>query len=146
DVARFDEVIDYKNEDVDQRIGELCPNKVDIFFDNVGGDILEAALNHLNLHARVVMCGGISSYNAIEPLPGPKNLMNLVITRSHMKGFIVLDYMDRAHIAVPDLAGWIASGELVYSVDVQEGFENIPDTLNRLFKGKNLGKQLLKLG
>ena len=146
DVAKFDDVIDYKNEDVDQRIGELCPDKVDIFFDNVGGDILEAALNHLNLHATVVLCGGISSYNATEPVPGPSNLMNLVVQRAHMKGFIVLDYMDRMHIAVPELLGWVGSGDLVYNVDVQEGFENIPDTLNRLFTGKNLGKQLLKLG
>ncbi|MCX2981821.1 NADP-dependent oxidoreductase [Halieaceae bacterium IMCC14734] len=146
DVAKFDDVIDYKNEDVDQRIGELCPDKVDIFFDNVGGDILEAALNHLAMNASVVLCGGISSYNATEPVPGPTNLMNLIIARAHMKGFIVLDYMDRIHIAVPELLGWIASGELVYNVDIQEGFDNIPDTLNRLFMGKNLGKQLLKLG
>lgn len=143
--ARFDEVIDYKNENVNQRIGELCPNKVDVFFDNVGGDILEAALNHINMKARVVLCGGISSYNATEPVPGPSNLMNLVINRARMEGFIVIDYMDRAHIAVPELLGWVNSGELVHQVDLQEGFENIPDTLNRLFTGKNLGKQLLKI-
>ena len=145
DVARFDEVIDYKNENVNQRIAELCPNKVDVYFDNVGGDILEAALNHLNQGARVVMCGGISGYNATEPVPGPANLMNLIIARARMEGFIVLDYMDRSHIAVPELLGWIKSGELVHQEDVQEGFENIPDTLNRLFSGKNIGKQLLKI-
>ncbi len=145
DVARFDDVIDYKNENVDQRIAELCPNKVDVFFDNVGGDILEAALNHINMRARVVLCGGISAYNATEPQPGPKNLMNLVIMRARMEGFIVIDYMDRSHIAIPELMGWVQSGELVYKEDVQEGFENIPDTLNRLFTGKNLGKQILKI-
>ncbi len=145
DVARFDEVIDYKSENVDQRIAELCPNKVDVFFDNVGGDILEAALNHINMRARVVLCGGISAYNATEPQPGPKNLMNLVIMRARMEGFIVIDYMDRSHIAIPELMGWVQSGELVYKEDVQEGFENIPDTLNRLFTGKNLGKQILKI-
>ncbi len=145
DVAKFDGVIDYKSEDVDARIGELCPDKVDIFFDNVGGDILEAALNHLNLHSSVVLCGGISSYNATEPVPGPTNLMNLVIARAHMKGFIILDYMDRMHIAIPELLGWVGSGEVAYSVDVQEGFENIPDTLTRLFTGANMGKQLLKI-
>jgi len=145
EVARFDDVIDYKNENVDRRIGELCPDKVDIFFDNVGGGILEAALNHINMKARVVLCGGISAYNAVEPQPGPANLMNLVIMRARMEGFIVMDYMDRMHIAIPDLLGWIQSGELVHQEDIQEGFENIPDTLNRLFTGKNLGKQLLKI-
>jgi NADPH-dependent curcumin reductase CurA len=145
DVARFDDVIDYKAENVDERIGALCPNRVDVFFDNVGGDILEAALNHINMHARVVLCGGISSYNATEPVPGPTNLMNLVIMRARMEGFIVIDYMDRSQVAVKDLLGWIQSGELVHQEDVQEGFENIPATLNRLFTGRNLGKQLLKI-
>ena len=93
--ARFDGAIDYKSEDVDARIGELCPNRVDVFFDNVGGGILEAALNHINMRARVVLCGGISSYNATEPVPGPANLMNLVINRARMEGFIIIDYFDR---------------------------------------------------
>ncbi|MCZ6460596.1 MAG: NADP-dependent oxidoreductase [Gammaproteobacteria bacterium] len=145
EIAHFDGVIDYKNEDVDQRIGQLCPDKVDVFFDNVGGEILEAALNHLNMNARVVLCGGISGYNATEPQPGPNNLMNLVIMRARMEGFIVIDYMDRAHIAIPELIGWIESGELVDQEDVQEGFENIPGTLNRLFTGQNVGKQILKI-
>jgi NADPH-dependent curcumin reductase CurA len=145
DAAGFDEVIDYKNEDVNARIAETCPNRLDVYFDNVGGDILEAALNHLNLRARVVMCGGISGYNATQPIPGPANLMNLVTTRSRMEGFIILDYMARAPEAVKELLGWIAAGELKFQVDVQEGFDNIPDTLQRLFTGKNLGKQLLKI-
>jgi len=119
--------------------------KVDVFFDNVGGDILEAALNHINMKARVALCGGISAYNATEPVPGPVNLMNLVIMRARMEGFIVIDYMDRAGIAVEELLGWVGSGELKFQIDLQEGFENIPDTLNRLFTGKNLGKQLLKI-
>ena len=143
--AGFDDVIDYKSEDVDARIAETCPNKVDVFFDNVGGDILEAALNHINMKARVVLCGGISAYNATEPVPGPTNLMNLVIMRGRMEGFIVIDYMHRAGEAITDLMGWIGAGELKYQVDMQEGFDNIPDTLNRLFTGKNLGKQLLKI-
>ncbi len=141
----FDDVIDYKNEDVDARIAETCPNKVDVFFDNVGGDILEAALNHINMRARVVLCGGISSYNATEPVPGPTNLMNLVVMRGRMEGFIVIDYMHRAGEAITELLGWIGSGQLHYQVDVQEGFENIPDTLQRLFTGQNIGKQLLKI-
>jgi NADPH-dependent curcumin reductase CurA len=144
-VARFDGVIDYKNEDVNGRIAELCPDRVDVFFDNVGGGILEAALNHINMRARVVLCGGISAYNSTEPLPGPSNLMNLVIMRARMEGFIIIDYMDRTQVAVADLLEWIRSGELVHQEDIQEGFENIPDTLNRLFTGKNIGKQLLKI-
>jgi hypothetical protein len=145
EVAQFDDVIDYKSENVDQRIGELCPTRVDVFFDNVGGDILEAALNHINMHARIVLCGGISGYNATEPVPGPSNLMNLVVMRARMEGFIVLDYMDRAAEAAAELVGWVQSGELVHREDIQEGFENIPDTLNRLFTGRNIGKQLLKI-
>jgi NADPH-dependent curcumin reductase CurA len=143
--ARFDDVIDYKSEDVDARIGELCPDKVDVFFDNVGGDILEAALNHINLRARIVLCGGISGYNATEPQPGPTNLMNLVVMRARMEGFIVIDYMDRFAEGAAALAGWLQSGELVHRDDVQEGFENIPTTLNRLFTGRNIGKQMLKI-
>ena len=145
DEGLFDGAIDYKSEDVDARIGELCPNRVDVFFDNVGGGILEAALNHINLRARVVLCGGISSYNATEPVPGPANLMNLVINRARMEGFIIIDYFDRIAQAVNDLMGWIQSGELIYENDVQEGFENIPQTLTRLFTGQNHGKQLLKI-
>ncbi len=143
--ARFDDVIDYKAEDVDARIGELCPNGVDVFFDNVGGDILEAALNHIAMKARVVLCGGIANYNATEPQPGPNNLMNLVIMRARMEGFIVIDYMDRFAEGAMALLGWLQSGELVHRDDVQEGFENIPATLNRLFTGKNIGKQMLKI-
>jgi NADPH-dependent curcumin reductase CurA len=145
DEAGFDEVIDYKNENVNARIGTTCPDKLDVYFDNVGGEILEAALNHIKLNARVVMCGGISGYNATEPVPGPSNLMNLVTTRSRMEGFIILDYLPRAAEAIEDLLGWIASGDLKYQVDLQEGFDNIPDTLQRLFTGQNLGKQLLKI-
>src|SRR5262245_26366261 len=143
--ARFDDVIDYKRENVDQRIAALCPKGVDVFFDNVGGEILEAALNHLAMRARVVLCGGISSYNATEPPPGPRNIMNLVNMRARMEGFIVIDYMSRNDVAIPELLRWIKSGELVHQEDIQQGFENIPETLTRLFTGKNLGKQLLKI-
>ena len=143
--AGFDEAIDYKNENVNEAIARTCPNKVDVFFDNVGGDILEAALNHINMRARVVLCGGISGYNATAPIPGPANLMNLVVMRGRMEGFIVIDYMHRAGEAIEELMGWIQAGKLNYQVDLQEGFENIPDTLTRLFTGANVGKQLLKI-
>ena len=143
--AGFDHAIDYKLGNLDQQIAEACPEKWNVFFDNVGGGTLEAALNHLNLRSRVVMCGGIANYNATEPQPGPSNIMNLVIMRSRMEGFIVLDYYARAGEAIKDLLGWIGTGDLKYQVDMQEGFENIPGTLQRLFTGKNLGKQLLKV-
>jgi len=144
--ARFDACIDYKSEPVGRRLGELCPQGLDVYFDNVGGEILEAALDHLALRARVVLCGGISSYNDVEPRPGPRNLMNLVIQRARMEGFIVLDYFGRMEEAVRQLGAWVRAGEIVHEEDVQHGFENIPATLTRLFRGQNLGKQLLQLG
>ena len=143
--ARLDAAIDYKREHVGERIGELCAAGVNVFFDNVGGDILEAALDHLAMRARIVLCGGISAYNATEPPPGPRNLMNLVIQRAKMEGFIVIDYLDRSHTAAPELLDWVERGEIVYQEDIQQEFDNIPDTLTRLFTGKNVGKQLLKL-
>jgi NADPH-dependent curcumin reductase CurA len=145
DVAKFDGAIDYKREDVSERIGALCPDKWDIFFDNVAGPILEAALNHLNLYSRVVMCGGIANYNNIEPVPGPNNLMNIVTNRGRMQGFIILDYLPRAMEAIEALVGWVSAGDIVYEVDVQEGFDNIPQTLQRLYTGENFGKQLLRI-
>ncbi|MAW32630.1 MAG: NADP-dependent oxidoreductase [Alteromonadaceae bacterium] len=145
EVAGLDEAIDYKQGNLNEQIAAACPNKWNVFFDNVGGETLEAALNHLDLYSRVVLCGGISGYNAEEPLPGPSNLMNLVTNRSRMEGFIILDYMPRAMEAIQDLMGWVMSGNLKFQVDVQEGFENIPTTLRRLYTGENHGKQLLKL-
>jgi len=145
EAAGFDAVIDYKQGNVSEQIKATCPDKVDVYFDNVGGDILEAALNHINLRSRIVMCGGISGYNATEPVPGPVNLMNIITMRARMEGFIVLDYMPRAGEAIADLLQWIGSGELHYQVDLQQGFDNIPNTLKRLFTGENLGKQLLQI-
>ncbi|MDG1522773.1 MAG: zinc-binding dehydrogenase, partial [Hellea sp.] len=130
---------------VKAQIAHHCPNKWDVFFDNVGGPILEAALDHINLRSRVVLCGSISGYNSTGPIPGPSNLSNLTINRAKMEGFIVLDYMPRAMEAIQDLMTWITSGQLIYKVDLREGFENIPSTLKRLYTGKNLGKQLLKI-
>ena len=145
DTARLDATIDYKADNVSARIGELCPNGVNVYFDNVGGDILEAALDHLAMNARVVLCGGIAAYNDTQPRPGPRNLMNLVVQRGRMEGFIVVDYLARMQEAIVPLTAWTKSGELVHQEDVQEGFDSVPDTLNRLFTGKNLGKQLQKL-
>ncbi|MEK9820502.1 MAG: NADP-dependent oxidoreductase, partial [Pseudomonadales bacterium] len=141
----FDDVIDYKSEDVGEAIQRTCPDRVDVFFDNVGGAILEAALDHIALHSRIVMCGAISGYNSDSAVPGPKNLMNIISRRTKMQGFIILDYIDQAPSAIAQLGEWIAKGQMRFEVDVQTGFENIPATLKRLFTGENMGKQLLKI-
>jgi len=143
--AHFDAAVDYKREDVTQRLRALCPKGIDVYFDNVGGDILDAALANLAQRARIVQCGGISGYNEATPPPGPRNLMNLVVTRSRMEGFIVIDYAARFGEGVTQLAKWVAEGKLAHAEDVQHGLENAPKTFLRLFQGKNLGKQILKL-
>ena len=145
ETAHLDAAIDYKREDVAQRLRELCPKGIDVYFDNVGGEILDAALANLAQRARVVLCGGISGYNEATPAPGPRNLMNLVITRSRMEGFIVIDYVPRFAEGAAKLAQWVAEGKLAHAEDVQRGIENAPKTFLRLFQGKNLGKQLLQV-
>ena len=145
DACGLDGVIDYKSEDIGARLGELCPDDIDVFFDNVGGDTLEAALDHMADFSRIVLCGAISQYNNESPSPGPRNLMILVSRRIRMQGFIVLDYLDRAEEAFTEIAAWVMDGKIAWREDIQEGFENIPATLQRLFDGRNQGKQLLKL-
>ncbi len=145
DEAGFDAAIDYKSEDVKARLKELCPKGVDIFFDNVGGPILDAALARIAMRGRVVLCGGIAAYDAAEPPPGPRNYLNLISKRGRMEGFIVLDYLPRAAEALGALAGWVQAGKVKNRVDVQVGLENAPATLKRLFEGKNEGKQLLRV-
>lgn len=141
----FDAAIDYKSENVMKRLQAECPDGIDVFFDNVGGDILDDALLNMAQNGRIVLCGGISSYNSEELPPGPKNYMQLVIRRCRMEGFIVIDYLHRAAEAIQALSGWIRSGQLKHAEDIQEGFENTPATFLRLFEGKNLGKQLLRI-
>ena len=143
--CKLDAVIDYKNEDIQQRIGELCPEGVNVFFDNVGGATLEAGIEHMADFGRIALCGAISSYNDTTPKPGPRNLMYLVSRRVRMQGFIVLDYLDRAGEAIDALTGWVMAGDIAWREDIQEGLDNIPTTLQRLFDGSNVGKQLLKL-
>ncbi len=145
DELGFDACIDYKSESVLARLGELCPKGIDVFFDNVGGDILDAALERLALRGRVVLCGSISQYNMDHLPPGPKNYLKLRFQRGRMEGFIILDYLPRAAEAVRDLAAWVAEGKLKDEVDVLRGFENAPKALARLFRGENRGKQLLQI-
>ncbi|MFK7914890.1 MAG: NADP-dependent oxidoreductase [Pseudomonadales bacterium] len=141
----FDAAVDYRNESVKAALKSHCPDGLNVFFDNVGGDILDAALARIAIGARVVICGGISRYQADQLPPGPANYMNLVFRRATMSGFLMSDYMDEAPMALGRIRQWIESGQLVYKEDLQHGFENIPTTLLRLFSGKNFGKQLLKL-
>jgi NADPH-dependent curcumin reductase CurA len=144
--ARLDGAIDYKAEDVGARLSELCPNGIDVFFDNVGGEILEAVIDRIALRARIVLCGGISGYNEKEPPPGPRNLMNIVRLRARIEGLIVIDYARRFAEGTAQLAAWVRAGELAHREDVQHGIENAPRTFLRLFSGENIGKQLLQVG
>jgi len=143
--AHFDAAIDYKSEDVGERMAALCPEGVDVFFDNVGGDVLDHALANLARGARIVICGSISRYNLEEKPPGPRNYYNIVAQRGRMEGFVVIDFLPRAAEATADLLRGVQDGQIVWKVDVQKGFENIPQTLRRLYTGANFGKQLLEL-
>ena len=143
--ANFDAAIDYKSADLAETLRELCPNGIDLVFDNVGGEFLDTALTLINMNARIVLCGAISTYNNESPAPGPSNYMSLVIMRAKMEGFIVLDYLDRFPEAISSLSNWVEEGKITYLEDIQEGIENAPDTLVRLFTGQNFGKQLLKI-
>lgn len=143
--CKLDGAIDYKNENIHQRLEELCPEGVDVFYDNVGGDTLEVLLEHMRDFGRIVCCGQISVYNNENPQPGPRNLTRIIERRIRMQGFIMLDYIDRVDEAMNNIAPWVMGGEIAFREDIQEGFENIPSTLLRLFSGENQGKQLLKV-
>lgn len=145
DALGADAAIDYKGENVGQRLAALCPHGIDLYFDNVGGATLEAAIGRMKRHGRIALCGMISTYNDAVPSPGPSNLFELIARCVRMQGFLVSDYFDRFEAARQTMAGWLAEGQLKAFVDVQEGFENIPKTFMRIFTGENVGKQLLKL-
>ncbi len=140
----FDEVIDYKSENVAKKIREFAPNGINIYFDNVGGEILDAALLNLGLGARVVICGAISQYNDTQ-FNGLKNYMKIVSARGTMSGIIVLDYFPRAKEALTDLSQWIKEGKIKYKEHIVDGIEKFPEALNMLFTGENYGKLLLKI-
>jgi len=145
ETAKLDAAIDYKNEDVAQRLDQEFPDGIELFFDNVGGDILDAALARMANHGRITMCGAISGYNEKELPAGPKNIRQIVTRRLTVRGFILLDHLKDAPKAMADLGRWAAEGRIVVEEDVQQGFENTPKTFLRLFQGKNLGKQLLQI-
>jgi NADPH-dependent curcumin reductase len=141
----FDAAIDYKGEDVGDALRTHCPEGVDVYFDNVGGEILDAALARLARGARVVICGAISQYNNLDAVKGPSNYMSLLVNRARMQGFVVIDYMSRYPEATFEMAGWIAEGKLIAREDVVEGLESFPEALGKLFAGENVGKLVLKL-
>jgi NADPH-dependent curcumin reductase len=141
----FDAAIDYKSEDVRKALKAAAPAGIDVYFDNVGGDILDAALAHLARGARIVICGAISQYNNTTPVKGPSNYLALLVNRASMTGMVVFDYADRYALAAREMAGWMVEGKLKARSDVVEGFETFPETLLKLFKGENTGKLVLKV-
>jgi NADPH-dependent curcumin reductase CurA len=144
DELGFDAAIDYKNDDVGKALSRHCPDGIDVYFDNVGGEILDAALARLAHGARIVICGAISQYNEDE-MRGPRNYMMLLVRRARMQGFLVFDYASRYREAAREMGGWIAAGELKTREDVVPGLETFPETLLKLFRGENDGKLMLEV-
>ena len=141
----FDAGINYKRENVPSALKRTCPNGIDVDFENVGGEILDAVLAQINIGARISLCGMISQYNATERMPGPYNLVMLVVKRARIEGFLVSDYMNRAAEAVTTLGRWFMEGKIKYRVDVVEGLEQAPQAVNKLFDGSNQGKLVVKI-
>lgn len=145
DELGFDSAINYKTENVAAALKKHCPNGIDIDFENVGGEIMDAVLARINLRARIVLCGLISGYNATEPVPGPYNFANILVQRARVEGFIVMDYASRAMECMTELGKWLMEGKLKYRVDEVEGLKAAPMALNRLFEGANIGKLVVKI-
>lgn len=141
----FDAAIDYKSDDMIQSLKEYCPKGIDVFFDNVGGDILDLALTKLRRHARVVICGAISQYNNKARVKGPSNYLSLLVNRATMQGMVVFDYADQYGKAAKELGQWLAEGKLKSKEDIYEGIENFRETYDRLFTGDKQGKLILKV-
>jgi NADPH-dependent curcumin reductase CurA len=146
---KFDACIDYKGGNVQEAVRaglkQHCPKGVDVYFDNVGGEILDIVLTRLNKHARIVICGAISQYNNTTPVKGPSNYMMLLVARARMQGMVVFDYADRYGVAIKDIAQWMKEGKFISKEDVVPGIENFPATMNKLFSGENFGKLVLKV-
>lgn len=142
----FDAAIDYKSDDLKAALRAHAPNRVDVFFDNVGGEVLDVVLTRLARGARVVICGAISQYNATEAVQGPSNYMQLLVSRARMEGFVVFDYADRFREAAKELAGWLHEGKIVAREEIVDGgVDAFPAALRRLFAGENTGKLVLRL-
>ncbi len=141
----FDDAIDYKAEDLGKRLAETCPKGIDVFWDNVGGPTLDAALARLAMRARVVVCGAISQYEDFEHAYGPKNYLNLISRRARMEGFLVLDYAPRFMEGIMTLGGLIGQGKLKHKTTVLDGLDKTPEALQRLFTGDHDGKLMVRV-
>jgi len=141
----FDACIDYKHEDVKEALRRHCPKGVDVYFDNVGGAILDDVLTVISRGARIVICGAISQYNSTTGIKGPSNYLSLLINGARMEGFVVFNYLARYPEAARALGEWRAAGKIKSREDVVSGFENFPETLLKLFSGENFGKLVLKV-
>ncbi|NBM17828.1 NADP-dependent oxidoreductase [Streptomyces sp. GC420] len=142
----FDAAFNYKNGPVSEQLREAAPDGIDVYFDNVGGDHLEAAIGSLNRDGRIAVCGMISVYNATEPAPGPRNLARLIQTRGHIEGFLVGDHYDLQPQFVQEVGAWVRSGELKYRETVVEGIENNLEAFFGVLRGDNTGKMVVKVG
>ena len=140
----FDACIDYKAGDLKNALRDACPKGVDVYFDNVGGEILDTVLTRLARKARIVICGAISQYNNTTPVTGPANYLSLLVNRARMEGMVVFDYTDRFPVAVAELAGHLRSGRMKSKEDVVVGLQTFPETLLKLFNGENFGKLVLQ--
>ena len=141
----FDAAIDYKSEDIMKALKEKCPKGIDVYFDNVGGDILNAALTKLRMRARIVICGAISQYNSKTEMKGPSNYLSLLVNRATMQGMVVMDYAKDYSKAAQDMGKWMMQGKLKSKEDIYEGIENFHETFHRLFTGDKMGKLVLKV-
>ena len=141
----FDACIDYKAGPVKDGLKAHCPSGVDVYFDNVGGEILDAVLTRINRKARIVICGAISQYNATAKPVGPANYLSLLVNRARMEGIVVFDYADRYPVAIAELAGYLKDGRMKSREDVVRGLETFPETLLKLFRGENFGKLVLQV-
>ena len=141
----FDGAIDYKNTNIYSSLKTFCPDGIDVYFDNVGGKILDAALAKLRMHARVVICGAISQYNNTSKIDGPSNYLSLLVNRASMKGMVVMDYASQYENAIKDYSKWLMEGKIKSKEDIYEGLDNFHDTFLRLFSGEKMGKLVLKI-
>jgi NADPH-dependent curcumin reductase CurA len=147
DELGFDAAVDYRGDDVKGALRAATPDRVDVYFDNVGGDILDLALTRLNMKARVVICGAISQYNNEAHVQGPRNYLSLLVSRARMEGFVVFDYAARYAEAAAEIAGWIGEGRIRTKEHVVTGgIDDFPETLQMLFRGDNVGKLVLQVG
>lgn len=145
DELGYDACIDYKRGPIFPGLAQHCPDGIDVYFDNVGGDILDAVLTRIRLHARIVICGAISQYNNTTPIQGPKNYLSLLVNRARMEGIVVFDWAPRYSEAVAALAGWMREGRLKSREDIVPGIEHFPETLLKLFNGENFGKLIVQV-